>query len=120
MAAALSAILLCNLTGYILSYMLIRTVRMTFRPDAVDEFMRIYAASSPHIRAFPGCRHLELWRDARYSNILTTCSHWDGADDLERYRASTLFRDTWSRTKPLFAALPEAHSYYTVSLEEAG
>lgn len=84
---------------------------MTFRPDAVDTFLRIFDDSSPRIRAFPGCHHLELWQDASYPNIFTTMSEWDDDAALERYRKSDLFRGTWSRTKPLFAAKPDARSH---------
>lgn len=91
--------------------MLIRLVRMTFRPEALDAFMQIFDASAPQIRAFPGCSHLELWEDARFANILTTYSHWADDDALDAYRHSDLFRTTWARTKPLFAAPPSAHSH---------
>lgn len=91
---------------------LIRLVRMTFRPDALEDFAALFAQSSPKIRAAAGCAHLELWRDARYPNILTTYSHWADADALDAYRHSELFRSTWARTKPLFAAPPHAVSYY--------
>ena len=94
---------------------LIRTVRMTFRPDRLDAFLgEVFRPSAPKIRAFPGCRHLALWRDARFPNVLTTYSHWDDAEALERYRTSELFRTTWARTTPLFAAAPVAHSQYEV------
>ena len=95
--------------------MILRTVRMTFRPDAVEEFLSdVFDPSAPRIRAFPGCRHLELWRDARFPNILTTFSHWDDEAALEAYRASDLFRSTWKRTTPLFAAPAVAHSHGVV------
>ena len=90
--------------------MLIRTVRMTFRPDRLAAFLAIFDASAPRIRAFAGCRHLALWEDAHYPNILTTYSHWEDEAALNRYRESTLFRSTWAQTKPLFAAPPVAHS----------
>ena len=91
--------------------MLLRTVRMTFRPEVVDAFLdEVFRPSAPRIRAFPGCRHLELWRDARYPNILTTFSQWDDVEALDHYRESELFRSTWARTTPMFAAPPVAHS----------
>ena len=90
--------------------MLIRTVRMTFRPDALAEFLAMFEAVSPTIRDFEGCRHLELWEDARYPNILTTYSHWDSAADLDAYRHSEFFRTTWAQTKRWFAAPTVAHS----------
>ena len=92
--------------------MLIRTVRMTFRPDALADFFAMFEGVSPQIRAFEGCHHLELWEDARYPNILTTYSLWDDADALDAYRHSDLFRATWDRTKRLFAAPTVAHSQH--------
>lgn len=90
--------------------MLLRTVRMTFRPDRLDAFLALFREARPRIAAAPGCRHLELWQDARFPNVLTTYSHWDNADALEAYRRSDLFRTTWAQTTPLFAAAPVAHS----------
>lgn len=91
--------------------MLIRTVRMTFRPDRLDDFLDgVFRPSAPKIRASPGCRHLALWQDARYPNVLTTFSHWDDEAALDAYRHGDLFRETWARTTPLFAAPPVAHS----------
>ncbi len=92
--------------------MLVRTVRMTFRPDAVEEFLAMFEGVAPQIRTFEGCQHLELWEDARYPNILTTYSHWDSADALDAYRESALFRSTWARTKKWFAAPTVAHSQH--------
>lgn len=92
------------------SAVLIRLVRMTFHPDALADFLDLFDASAPQIRAFPGCHHLDLWQDAHYPNILTTYSHWDDADALNRYRHSDLFQTTWAKTRPLFAAPPWARS----------
>jgi quinol monooxygenase YgiN len=93
---------------------LLRTVRMTFRPDRLDEFLALFAETRGRIRSAPGCRHLELWRDERFPNVLTTFSRWDGPEALDAYRHSALFRETWARTVPLFAAAPAAHSQYAV------
>ena len=90
--------------------MLLRTVRMTFRPDRLDDFLALFREARPRIAAAPGCRHLELWQDARFPNVLTTYSHWDSADALDAYRQSELFTATWARTTPLFAAAPVARS----------
>ena len=91
---------------------------MTFRPDRLEAFHAIFRATSPHIRAAPGCCHLELWQDARFVNILTTYSHWTDAAALDAYRASDLFRETWAQTKPLFAAPPVAQSQHRIAREE--
>ena len=90
--------------------MLLRTVRMTFRPDRLADFLALFRAARPRIAATPGCRHLELWQDARFPNVLTTFSRWDDQAALDAYRQSDLFRTTWAETKPLFAAAPVAHS----------
>ena len=91
--------------------MLLRTVRLTLRPDAVAAFHALFAATRPRIAAAPGCHSLDLWQDARYANILTTVSLWDGPEALDAYRRSDLFRETWARTTPLFAAPPVATSH---------
>ena len=88
---------------------------MTFRPDRLDTFHDLFRQTAAHIRAVPGCRHLELWEDARFSNVLTTYSHWTDAEALDAYRVSDLFRSTWDKTKPLFAAEPVARSHYGIA-----
>ena len=98
--------------------MLLRTVRMTFRPDRLADFLALFRAARPRIAAAPGCRHLELWQDARFPNVLTTFSRWDDQAALDAYRQSDLFRETWAETKPLFAAAPVAHSQYRTRNEE--
>jgi quinol monooxygenase YgiN len=91
--------------------MLVRIVRMTFVPDAVDQFLDQFDDTAPRIRSFPGCHHLELWRDANTPAVFTTYSYWESPDALDEYRESDLFRSTWSTVKPLFADRPKAHSY---------
>lgn len=93
---------------------------MTLLPDDIDSFLSIFDEAEPGIRSFPGCRHLELWQDERYKNILTTYSIWDDAAALERYRQSDLFRTTWSRTRPLFAAPPIASSHHLLRGQDSG
>ena len=62
------------------------------------------------IRSFDGCSHLELWQQAGTSNVFFTYSWWESEDHLNKYRFSELFKDTWAKTKALFAAKPEAWS----------
>lgn len=99
---------------------LIRLVRMTLAPDRVDDFLSLFDATSPSIRAFPGCSHLELWRDDRFPNIVTTYSIWTDDAALDHYRRSDLFRSTWSRTKPMFAAAPVATSMHRLRSVSGG
>lgn len=99
--------------------MLIRIVRMTFRPEAVAEFLQVFRASEDQIRAQPGCRHMELWQDADEPNVFGTHSHWDSAADLDAYRRSALFGEVWPATKKLFAAPPLAFSMQQVTADTA-
>ncbi len=92
-----------------------RIVKMTFRPEEVNNFLDIFTLASTQIRAFPGCLHLELWRGKRQSNVLFTFSRWENEEALENYRHSELFRSTWAKTKPLFAERATAWSVDTLA-----
>lgn len=83
---------------------------MTFAETKTEAFLKIFAGSKEAIRRFPGCRHLELWRDRDHQNVFFTYSFWESEDALNVYRESDLFINTWSQTKVLFAAKPEAWS----------
>lgn len=90
--------------------MLIRVVRMTFRPEAVEDFLENFRANKKSIRNFPGCHHLELWQDENDINIFITHSHWESEEALNQYRDSKLFKSIWSFTKALFSEKPRAFS----------
>ena len=82
---------------------------MTFREDAVQQFVgEVFEQSKARIRAFEGCRHMELLQQPARPNVLFTLSIWDSEADLNAYRASELFADTWAKTKALFAEKAEA------------
>ncbi|MDB5193461.1 MAG: antibiotic biosynthesis monooxygenase [Segetibacter sp.] len=90
--------------------MLVRIVKMTLREDTVDYFKHFFESRKEQIRNFEGCHYLELWQDLLHTNVFFTYSHWINADALDHYRNSSFFADTWSQTKQLFAAKPEAWS----------
>ncbi len=90
--------------------MIIRIVQMTFRPEAVSDFTALFEDRKETIKGFPGCTHLELWQDTKNPNIFFTYSHWQSDAHLDHYRFSEFFKDTWGRTKALFAAPPQAWS----------
>ncbi len=96
--------------------MIVRIVKMTFRADMVDEFTQMFEERKQTIRSFPGCTHLELWRDSAEPNVFFTCSHWGAESDLNHYRFSAFFKDTWSMTKAMFADKPEAWSLNIASV----
>lgn len=90
--------------------MLIRIVRMRFTEAGVEEFLNIFNQHKVAIRNFPGCSHLKLLKDADDPLCYTTLSHWDGPNDLEKYRKSELFASVWGRVKTLFAERSQAFS----------
>lgn len=90
--------------------MLTRIVRMVFRPEEVSSFLENFEKNKKAIRNFPGCHHLELWKDFSEENIFMTYSYWESEEALNNYRDSELFKSVWSYTKTLFAEKPQAFS----------
>lgn len=90
--------------------MIVRVVKMTFRPEEVEAFQRLFEGWRHRIIAFPGCRHLELLHDAEDPRVFFTYSEWDGPEALKAYRDSVVFADVWPVVKGLFAARAEAWS----------
>ncbi len=90
--------------------MLLRVVRLEFRPEALDDFEQIFEESSPLIRKFPGCSHVEMCTDLQNENVRYTFSHWENEEALNAYRHSELFQKTWAKTKVLFSGKPRAYS----------
>jgi len=83
---------------------------MTFQANASEAFLAIFEENKQQIRSFPGCEHLELWQEKDTEAVFMTYSWWKDEQALESYRHSELFRQTWAKTKVLFAARPEAWS----------
>lgn len=90
--------------------MIIRIVRMTFKPEEVDSFLELFEGSKSQIRHFEGCMHLELLKDASHPCIFSTYSKWKNEESLNAYRKSSLFGKVWPATKTKFAEKPVAFS----------
>ncbi len=90
--------------------MIIRIVRMEFKPEQVNQFLDLFENTKKQIRNFPGVLYLELLKDAEKEGVFYTLSHWRSVEDLEIYRNSPLFADVWAKTKILFADKPQAFS----------
>lgn len=88
--------------------MITRFVKMTFQADKCAEFESIFEASRSKISNFEGCSGVTLYRDHDEPTIYFTFSTWENVESLEKYRQSSLFKDTWQKTKPLFQAKAEA------------
>ena len=93
--------------------MIRRIVKMSFHPDKVETFKKVYSANWNRIRTFDGCTHLELLQDEFNPSIFFTYSLWESEEHLQRYRKSDVFATVWSATKMHFNERPEA---WTVKL----
>ena len=90
--------------------MLTRIVKMTFRETEIDNFKMLFNSRSLKIRSSEGCEGLRLLQDENDPRIFFTLSLWKHDDNLQAYRSSDLFADTWKKTKALFADKPLAWS----------
>jgi quinol monooxygenase YgiN len=90
--------------------MIKRIVKMSFRPEKVEEFKSIFQENWHFIKAFQGCKHVELLQDNTKEFIFFTYSLWESKEQLDAYRNSELFARVWGATKILFNDKPEAWS----------
>jgi quinol monooxygenase YgiN len=90
--------------------MIVRIVKMKFKPGKTEEFLLLFRANRARIGSFEGCSKLELLNDCNDPDTFFTYSIWDKEESLENYRNSELFSSVWSKTKILFDAKPEAWS----------
>ena len=88
--------------------MITRIVKLTFRPEEVSAFHNIFEESKNAIKAMEGCLFLSLHQQSGTNNVYFTISQWHEEKHLEAYRNSELFQATWTKTKALFEARPEA------------
>lgn len=90
--------------------MIVRIVKMTFQEGKAEEFAGIFHRVKNKIKIFRGCIFIELLQDIEDPNIFRTYSVWSSEADLERYRHSDFFKETWGSVKVLFAKPAEASS----------
>lgn len=88
--------------------MIIRIVKMTFKPEHVEDFKQVFDASKNKIKQRQGCQYLSLLQDKNNTSLFFTYSYWDNENALNEYRNSELFGEIWPKTKALFAKSPEA------------
>lgn len=88
--------------------MLIRIVKMTFRPEVLADFLAHFEGHKEQIRQFEGCQYLQVLQDKDNPAIIFSYSYWESEAHLEAYRHSEFFRGVWSFTKQLFADKPQA------------
>lgn len=81
---------------------------MSFKPESVEGFKKIFETNWQRIKGFEGCSHVELLQDENQPGIFFTYSLWQSEAHLNAYRNSELFANVWGATKVLFNAKPEA------------
>lgn len=82
--------------------MIKRLVRLEFQAAKVRDFQQLFEEVAVHIRSFPGCLHLELWKECGKEHVFYTYSLWENQKALDKYRFSPLFKATWEKTKSYF------------------
>lgn len=87
--------------------MITRIVKMSFKPEKVDDFKNLFDQYKMQIAAAEGCLSLRLLQE-NDSTVFFTYSEWRGEEFLELYRQSALFAKVWGQTKTFFNAKPEA------------
>ena len=90
--------------------MIVRIVKMEFQQEKVNTFLDLFNSVYPEISSFDGCLKVTLLHSVDAKNVYFTYSTWESEHDLENYRASELFKQTWAKTKILFSNKPEAWS----------
>ncbi len=90
--------------------MLIRIVKMSFKTEEIESFLRLFHQNKHHIRGFDGCQHLELYQDQNNDQLFFTYSFWESEKHLNEYRNSDLFAEVWKNTKSKFNDRPQAWS----------
>ncbi len=83
---------------------------MQFEAGKIEDFKKTFNNTYQQIRNFEGCRFLELYQDHDNPCFFYTISKWEEPQQLEVYRNSDLFKQTWAITKTYFAGPPVAYS----------
>jgi len=99
--------------------MIVRIVKMEFNKESIEDFKALFESKKIMIRSFPGCMYLELLQGTEAKdNIFMTYSYWNSEEDLNNYRYSELFKETWTETKKMFSKKPEAISFQKLHILE--
>lgn len=83
---------------------------MSFHSEFIPKFLEMFDEKKALIKSSKGCLLLELYQDHSNPELFFTYSHWENDTDLENYRNSTLFKETWAQTKTYFNDKPQAWS----------
>jgi quinol monooxygenase YgiN len=83
---------------------------MNFKSEHIETFKALFEERKNTIKSFKGCTYLDLLQDCDNPCIFFTYSHWESTKDLDHYRFSDFFKETWVLTKALFSEKAKAQS----------
>lgn len=83
---------------------------MYFSESSEMDFVQVFEQSVGKIMEFQGCHQVILLKNMNDSNSMMTYSIWETDEDLQNYRNSEFFKNTWKKTKSLFEKKAEAWS----------
>jgi quinol monooxygenase YgiN len=95
--------------------MITRIVMLNFQPDRVDEFLEIFNQNKQVLAKSDGCIRLEIFKSTGDTDTYVTISNWQSEEHLEMYRQSELFKEIWSKVKPLFNNKAQAWTLNTLN-----
>ena len=90
--------------------MILRVVKMEFKPASVSAFDSLFEQVHAQIEAMPGCDRVQLLKGSDNPCLRTTLSWWEDSKALDAYRRSELFGRVWPQTKAMFQLEPVAWS----------
>lgn len=90
--------------------MIRRIVKLHFKEEFINDFVKIFQEKEEFIKNWPGCLSLQLLQDVDSSSTFFTISTWQQLNDLDAYRASPGFKSTWEQIKPMFIDKAKAWS----------
>lgn len=88
--------------------MIVRLVKMTFQPQHIETFIKLFQEQQQHIVSFEGCIELKLLRDSQNPHVFFTYSMWRSETHLNDYRNSDFFKNIWQQAKSIFSEKAEA------------
>lgn len=95
--------------------MITRIVMLNFQPNKVAEFLEIFTQNKQLLAKSNGCIRLEIFESTSDNDTYFTISNWQSEEHLERYRQSDIFKEIWSKVKPLFNNKAQAWTLKTLN-----
>ena len=90
-------------------------LRLTAKPDKVEELKRILAGLVPPTRKEPGCISYEVVQNNADPCDITCVEEWRDQAALDAHWASSHVQDALAKGVPLLAAAPDDRRYSKIA-----